>query len=245
MYKYSLRWGDLGRVRVFQHRLEPDELTTKHLAMLGSATLILVHSVRHRYASSNTVAGTEPAFLSRPPCRALASIGITGHTRNHQTRQEPFRTVLLKRDAPAYASLLKTRAVFLGIPSAECCLVLSIRSKTLHTEEEPVLSSKSVYFNLLANPQKSFVVPYGTGLLIGEPNRAPGHVKSLILLLGRFALTVLFITVGINQVKSRGIKLRMHHLKAEIMCLKPTITSTKRSLNPTRSLYMTIDYYGL
>jgi hypothetical protein len=42
---------------VFQHRLEPDELTAKHLAMLGSAVLILVHSVRERYASSNTVAG--------------------------------------------------------------------------------------------------------------------------------------------------------------------------------------------
>lgn len=46
------------RVRVFQHRLEPDELTAKHLAMLGSATLVLVHSMRERYTCSNTVAGS-------------------------------------------------------------------------------------------------------------------------------------------------------------------------------------------
>ena len=40
------------------------------------------------------------------------------------------------------------------------------------------------------------------GLLIGEPDRAPGHFKSLVLLFGRFALTVLFVTVGITQVSS-------------------------------------------
>ena len=50
------------RVRVFQHRLEPDELTAKHLAMLGSATLVLVHSVRQRYSYSNTVAGAISIF---------------------------------------------------------------------------------------------------------------------------------------------------------------------------------------
>lgn len=50
------------RKRVVQHRLEPDELTTKHLAMLGSAVLILAHSVRDRYATSNTVAGAATLF---------------------------------------------------------------------------------------------------------------------------------------------------------------------------------------
>jgi len=54
------------RVRVLQHRVEPDELTAKHLSMLGAAVLILVHSVRERYASSNTVAGKDTP-LPAPP----------------------------------------------------------------------------------------------------------------------------------------------------------------------------------
>ena len=42
---------------MIQHRLEPDELTVKHLGMLGSAALLLAHSVRGRHAANNTVAG--------------------------------------------------------------------------------------------------------------------------------------------------------------------------------------------
>ena len=40
------------------------------------------------------------------------------------------------------------------------------------------------------------------GLLIGEPDRAPGHLKSAVLLFGRLAMTVLFVTVGISQASS-------------------------------------------
>lgn len=42
---------------MIQHRIEPDELTAKHLAMLGSAVLVLAHAMRDKYATSNTVAG--------------------------------------------------------------------------------------------------------------------------------------------------------------------------------------------
>lgn len=56
---------------VIQHRLEPDELATKHLAMLGSASLILVHSVRKQYACSNTVAGRALSRIAHPPVNLL------------------------------------------------------------------------------------------------------------------------------------------------------------------------------
>ena len=67
--------ADIGascRVRMIQHRLEPDELTVKHLAMLGSAALLLAHSVRGRHAANNTVAGRAchlaPKFYKAPYC---------------------------------------------------------------------------------------------------------------------------------------------------------------------------------
>ena len=39
-----------------KHWILPDELTVKHMAMLGSSALVLANSVRDR-ARSNTVAG--------------------------------------------------------------------------------------------------------------------------------------------------------------------------------------------
>lgn len=47
-----------NRLRVLQHRVEPDELTAKRLAMLGATVLVLAHAVRDHHVTNNTVAGT-------------------------------------------------------------------------------------------------------------------------------------------------------------------------------------------
>lgn len=83
----------------------------------------------------------------------------------------------------------------------------------------------------------------GAGLLIGEPDRAPGHVKSLFLLFGRIALTVLFLTVGISQVfiQPRWLTFKVYDLFGHALEITKSMAILVFASNPPSTLSLALE----